>query len=310
MTTRFARTIAVAAAFLAVATIAASAKSARAADLIERVESHYNSIFVLQSGIYVTLAFGHEGRTYTESHRNTADLLELPLHYTRALTAAMAYAPDTSSLLMIGMGGGSTSWYLHEHMPDAAVTAVELDPEIVRLAEKYYGLREEPNFEIVTSDGRLFLLRDDDKYDVVFIDAYRGPFVPFHLLTTEFYEIVKTRLKPGGIVAQNIEPSTMLFDSSHATLAAVFDTVDFIHGGGNVVAMAYDGPRRTDEELRARAAERQAQFDFRYPLVDLVAERRRLVPEGEAAEPLTDDFAPVNILRAVEVHNRKWEDAQ
>lgn len=287
--------------------IAAASAAASAADLIEQVESYYNSIFVYRSGTYVTLAFGHEGRTYLESQRNTADLLELPFPYTRRFTAAAAYAPKLERLLMVGMGGGSTSWYLHAYIPQAEVTSVELDPEMVRLAEKYYGLKSKPNFAVVEQDGRLFLMRDENSYDVILLDAYRGPFVPFHLLTREFYEIVKAHLEPGGFVAQNIEPSTMLFDSTYATLLSVFDTVDFYPSGGNSIAIAYDGPRRSDEELMEMARRRQAQYGFRYDLPDLVASRRSHELPGEEIEVLTDDFAPVNLLQAIEVHNRKWE---
>ena len=252
----------------------AMGQAARASELLETVESHYNSIFVFRNSTYVTLAFGHKRRHYVESQRNTADLLELPVAYTKAMTAALAYVDKPDDLLMIGMGGGSITWYLHNHIPDARITAVELDPEMIRLAEKYYQLKPQPNYSIVESDGRLFLVRDKKSYDVIFIDAYRGPFVPFHLLTREYYELVKKRLKPGGIVAQNVEPSTMLFDSTYATLLEVFDRVDFIPGGGNVIAVAYDGPRRDAAELMRTAGEHETAYKLRYRLAPMIERRQ------------------------------------
>lgn len=288
--------------------ICALSTAAPAAEPIETVESHYNSIYVFQQGTYVTLAFGHKSRRYVESRRNTEDLLELPVEYTRALTAPLAYAEKLESLLIIGMGGGSTSWYLHKHLPDATVTAVELDPEMIRLADKYFGMKPGPGLEIVEADGRLFLVRDKTQRDVIFIDAYRGPFVPFHLLTKEFYELVKSRLAPGGVVAQNIEPSTMLFDSTYATLLEVFDQVDFIPGRGNVIAIAYDGERRAELDLMRAGRERQNAFGLRYKLTRMIGARRRHEKPGDDVKALTDDFAPVNILNAIEVHNRKWEE--
>ncbi|MGI9415737.1 MAG: spermidine synthase [Hyphomicrobiales bacterium] len=285
----------------------AMGQAARASELLETVESHYNSIFVIRNSTYVTLAFGHKRRRYVESQRNTADLLELPVAYTKAMTAALAYVDKPDDLLMIGMGGGSITWYLHNHIPDARITAVELDPEMIRLAEKYYQLKPQPNYSIVESDGRLFLVRDKKSYDVIFIDAYRGPFVPFHLLTREYYELVKKRLKPGGIVAQNVEPSTMLFDSTYATLLEVFDRVDFIPGGGNVIAVAYDGPRRDAAELMRTAGEHETAYKLRYRLAPMIERRKGHEKPGSDVQPLTDDFAPVNILKAVKVHNRKWQ---
>ncbi len=110
----------------------------------------------------------------------------------------------------------------------------------------------------VVADGRSFLMRDNDRWDIILIDAYRGPFVPFHLLTKEFYTLVKSRLAPGGVVVQNIEPSTMLFDSATATLNSVFPSVDLYDGGGNVVAVGYDGPSMRQSDLVARATAMQA----------------------------------------------------
>ena len=196
---------------------------------------------------------------------------------------------------------------MHKHLPEASVTAVELDAVMIDLAEKYFGMKPEPGLEIVEADGRLHLVRDDTRHDIILIDAYRGPFVPFHLLTKEFYALVKSRLKPGGIVAQNIEPSTMLFDSTHATLLEVFDQVDFIPSSGNVVAIAYDGDRRPELELMRAARERQKIYGLRYPLTRMIGARRRHEKPGDEVKALTDDFAPVNVLKAIKVHNRKWE---
>lgn len=289
------------------AVLALVAGQAVASELIETVESHYNSIYVIKDRSYVTLAFGHEERRYTESRRNTEDLLELPVSYTQTMTAALAYPETLENFMMIGMGGGSISWYLHKHIPKATVTAIELDGAMIELAEKYFDMKPEPGLEIVEADGRLALVRDKRKHDIVLIDAYRGPFVPFHLLTREFYELVKSRLKPGGIIAQNIEPTTMLFDSTYATLLTVFDQVDFIPSSGNVVAIAYDGERRPELDLMRAARERQKKYGLRYPLTRMIGARRRHEAPGDDVEPLTDDFAPVNQLKAIKVHNRKWE---
>ena len=158
----------------------------------------------------------------------------------------------------------------------------------------------------VVSDGRSFLMRDNDRWDMILIDAYRGPFVPFHLLTKEFYALVKSRLAPGGVVVQNIEPSTMLFDSATATLNSVFPSVDLYDGGGNVVAVAYNGPSMRQSDLMARAAVMQTRYNLRYPLATMLAGRRVLSrPTGKI---LTDDFAPVETMRAIEQNNEKWKD--
>lgn len=278
---------------------------AKAEQLLETLESPYNTIFVYQKKPYITLAFGHKKQRYIESRRNPNDLTALPISYTQSFTIALAYPEKLSSFLMIGMGGGSTSWYVHESLPNAKVTAIELDPEIVRLAEKYYGLKPAPRFNIVTRDGRLHILRDKTKHDCIFIDAYRGPFVPFHLMTKEFFTLVKKRLTKGGVVAQNIEPTTMLYDRTIATLAKVFDQVEVYSAGSNVVAIAYDGKAKPIEAVIKQAEERQAQHKFRYALPELVKTRAMHLDYDAKGPILTDDFAPVNTLKEIKNHNKK-----
>jgi spermidine synthase len=279
-------------------------------NLVESKESLYNNIYVYEQPPYLSMTFGYNRRIYTESMYNTQDDRDLPVDYTRFMTASLMYAKDVHSILEIGFGGGRTAWYLHRFLPDVAVTSVELDPTVVELAKKYFGIRDEPKFQVVNRDGRIFLTESKDRYDIILIDAYRGPFVPFHLLTREFYEIVKSHLAEGGVVAQNVEPSTMLFDSAVKTINAVFPQLDFYRADGNIVTVAYDGPERKPEDLAAIAHDRDKAYGLRYSLVDMLNQRRRIQIEGgqvidASAKVLTDDFAPVETLKNVERHNRK-----
>jgi spermidine synthase len=275
--------------------------------LIEERNSTYNNIYVYKDGPNMIMNFGHNKRFYTESVYNTKDELDLPVAYTRFMTVGLAYTSELQNLLEIGFGGGRTAWYLHKHVPSLDITCVELDPAVVELATKHFGVRAEDKFKINVADGRNYMVKSKESWNVIMIDAYRGPFVPFHLLTEEFFKVVKSKLKPGGVVVQNIEPSTMMFDSAVATIQKAFQNVELFDGGGNVVAVAYDGPRRTAAQLKARAEELQKQYSLRYPLPVLVAERR-LVTRTVKGKVLSDDFAPVESLLAIEKHNRKLEE--
>lgn len=278
--------------------------------LVEYRESVYNNIYVYREGPYISLTFGQNRKIYTESLYNTREPTELPARYTQMMTAALAYPPKLQSILEIGLGGGRTASYLHHYLPAAEITSVELDPVVFELARKYFNVKDDDKFKVVTKDGRLFLADTKAKYDIILIDAYRAPFVPFHLLTKEFYTIVRDHLGDGGVVAQNVEPSTMLFDASVKTIHAVFPQTEFYVADGNVVTLAYSGQSRTRQGLAGRAAERQAKYLLRYSLSDLLANRRLLPPDMETvdrgAKVLTDDFAPVDTLKAIERHNRKW----
>jgi len=287
---------------------AAPAQDSR--NLLESKESLYNNIYVYEQPPYVSMTFGHNRRIYTESVYNTRDDRDLPVEYTRFMTASLMYAKDLHSVLEIGFGGGRTSWYLHRFLPNVQVTSVELDPTVVELARKYFGIKEEPNFQVVNRDGRLFLQESKEHYDLILIDAYRGPFVPFHLLTKEFYQIVKEHLADGGVVAQNVEPSTMLFDSAVKTINAVFPQLDFYRADGNIVTVAYDGAERKPEDLAGVARDRDKAYGLRYSLLEMLSQRRHIqIAGGNVIDPnakvLTDDFAPVETLKNIERHNRK-----
>lgn len=272
-------------------------------DLLESRESVYNNIYIRQQGDLVTMQFGKNERFWTESVYDSSDPEALPVTYTRYLTAALAYPTEVGSILEIGLGGGRTASYLNIYMPEVPILSVELDPVVIEMAGQYFDVVENDTLSIEAVDGRIHLMRSEAKHDLIMVDAYRGPFVPFHMLTREFYLTAKRRLAEGGVLAQNIEPTTMLFDSAVATLASVFDNVDLYPSGGNVVAIAYDGAPQDQAILLGRAEALQAAHGFRYPLPDLIAERRILTSTPEA-EPLVDDFAPVEMLKSIERHNQ------
>jgi len=273
--------------------------------LLAQVDSLYNDISVYQraDGLRM-MTFGAKRLHYVESMANPDDALDLPVAYTRAMTVGLAYASDLTRAAIIGLGGGRTAWYYHKSVPKLDFTAAELDPAVVKLSEAYFNVRPEKNFAIVVEDGRVWLTRTDKDFDVILIDAYRGPFVPFHLLTKEFYQLVAKHLRPGGVAVQNVEPTTMLFDSAVATIKSAFQHVVFLRGGGNIVILAYNGPVKDEATLERQAATRTQLYHLRYPLTDILA--RRFTPQwNEKTKPLTDDFAPVEYLKAIARHNEK-----
>jgi spermidine synthase len=288
---------------------------------------------VYKTGTNVSLTFGLNQKIYTESVYNTADELELPADYNRYMTSSLIYPKKIESILEIGAGGGRIAWYLHHFVPAAQITTVEIDPAVVEMAHKYFAIKDEQNFHMVTRDGRLFLADSKQQYDVILLDAYRGPFVPFHLLTKEFYQTVKNHLAPGGVIAQNVDPTTMLFDAAVKTVQSVFPHVEFYDANrsGNVVMIAYDGDAISRGDLAVMADKRQSEYHPRYDFLKMLKDRFELKTvvldqvthidvvnqngmETSEIDPkakiLTDDFAPVESLKAIERHNEKWTNHQ
>ncbi|MDI6811962.1 MAG: fused MFS/spermidine synthase [Desulfitobacteriaceae bacterium] len=130
---------------------------------------------------------------------------------------------------ILGSAGG-TMLGLFEHwvrptIPDLTLTGVEIDPDVIPLGQKYFGLTGSEG-PVVNADARTFLHTRSDQADLIVVDAYTQQiYIPFHLSTQEFYQDVKTHLTPGGILALNINaisPSSRLLRSFQHTLATVF----------------------------------------------------------------------------------------
>ena len=272
--------------------------------VIEKVESEYNNVFVIKQGQMLYMNFGYRNSQYVESVYDMLDRGSLAARYTRYMTIAAAYLDRFERGAFVGLGGGRTASYLVDSFPQLSLEIAELDPEVIRLAKKYFAVKESERLKISAQDGRIFLTRSKATYDAVFLDAYRGPFVPFHLLTREYFEIVKKHLRPGGVVAQNVEPSTMVLDSAIRTIGAVFKNVDTYEAGGNVVIIAYDGQPIPPARLRERAAALSKQYKLRYNLVELMAAKQEIKPQA-GAKLLTDDFAPVEMLKTIKRHNER-----
>ncbi|MEA2907615.1 MAG: hypothetical protein QOI12_5002 [Alphaproteobacteria bacterium] len=268
---------------------------------IAHVESEYNDIYINKRRGELTMAFQLKGWDYTESVTNLRDPDELVLRYAQVMPIATLYPEEPKKILMLGLGGGSLSTYLGRFMPEATIDTVEIDRRVIEAAKKYFGLRETPRIRYLEGDGRVFLNRNKQLYDLILLDAYRGGFVPFHLLTKEFYALLKQRLTPAGAIASNVHDGTKLYHSTVKTLGEVFPTLDlYPSGSGEVIAVGSLNPALDKDALASRAAALQERYKFRYPLQDAL--RRRMDnPKAEAAggELITDDFAPVNLYDTI-----------
>lgn len=268
----------------------------------ERIETEYNNIFIVQKGDFLSMTFRLKGENTRQSVLNLRDRGQLPLPHSHYQTLAAVHAGRLRTMLMVGLGGGSVSEYFLRHVPELHVTSVELDPGVVAAAKKYFGVEEHARHRIATGDGRVFLARNKAKYDIVMIDAFRGGYVPFHLLTHEFYTLLASRLEPDGVAVLNLRAGTQLFDSSMVTLRRTFKTVEVYEWSGNAIVLARLEPPMTPEQRLARAAERQAQYKFRYDLRPLLKDEAQIALKE--ARLLTDDFAPVNLYDSIEGQRR------
>jgi spermidine synthase len=273
---------------------------------IAHVETEYNDVFITRRQNQLVMSFQVKGWDYTESATNLADPDDLPLRYAQVMSIAAIYPAAPRKVLMLGLGGGSISTYLGRFLPEAAITTVEIDPGVITAAKTYFGLRETERLRYRAGDGRVVLNRSSELYDLILLDAYRGGYVPFHLLTREFYTLVKQRLAPGGAAAFNVHDGSKLYASTIRTLGEVFPALDLYPTGiGEVIAVA-SATALDKQTLALRAAQLQERHGFRFPLPQLL-QRRMDNPQGQAAngDLITDDFAPADVYDVMGKDPRK-----
>ncbi len=198
------------------------------------------------------------------------------------------------SLAMIGLAGGTVPKQYTRFFGPIPIDGVEIDPEIVEVGRRYFAMTE-PNLNVIVADGRAFLSRSSRRYTVVGIDAYRLPYIPWHLTTVEFFQEVRDHLTEDGVVAVNVGHTRdyRLVETIAATLEQVFPSVHAIDvpGSLNTILVATVQPTEPENLL----ANRSLMDD---PILQQIAEEAwanlREIEPGPLV--LTDDRAPVEML--------------
>jgi spermidine synthase len=133
-------------------------------------------------------------------------------------------APKVERVAMLGNAAGTAARAFAEYYPGVQMDGVELDPAVSSAGRRFFELGRIPNLTVHDLDARAYLRRTDRRYDVIIVDAYRPPYVPFYLATREFFELVRERLNPGGVVALNVATTPddhRLAEEIGGTLASV-----------------------------------------------------------------------------------------
>ena len=278
--------------------------------LILDMDSFYNHIHLADENGTRYMDFDN----LRQSAMLLSDPWELRLRYTRFLALAPAFRPEPQRVLILGLGGGSFPKRLYRDFPQVVVDVVDIDPEIITIAKRYFQVPEDSRLRLHLRDGRRFLRETTDKYDLIFLDAYNSDTIPFHLTTQEFYREVEAHLAPGGFVVSNIigalrGPRSPFFRAMYRTLADTFSTVYVVptyYGGSafllseiNILLFATrDTTRMTRAEFMGRVGRVGGKL---VPASELMEYASHLLefPIATSDVPiLTDDYAPVEVLRA------------
>jgi spermidine synthase len=207
--------------------------------------------------------------------------------------------PAPRDALLIGLAGGTVARQLTAAYGPIPIEGVEIDPEIYSVAREYFALDELMNLDVIVADGRYALKSSDDEFDLIGVDAYRQPYIPFQLTSREFFQEVSDHLRPGGVAVVNAGRTTSdfrLVEALGATMRSVFP---------HVVAIDVDRYTNTilvgsEESLSAKSLARNMdRFGDTSPVQD-VAQWSLTSGNIRAIEPgglvFTDDRAPVELV--------------
>jgi spermidine synthase len=205
--------------------------------------------------------------------------------------AALEQPPERVAIL--GNAAGTAARMYGHYFPEARVDGVEIDGELTEIGRRFFDLSG-PNLHTHTADARPWLRRSEGGYDVIVVDAYRQPYIPFYLTTSEFFDLVRDRLRPGGAVVVNVghpEDSDELERAVAATMATAFPTVlrDPLEDS-NTLLLGSTAPASPERLLAAIGG-------LPDDLGNLAAiESQRIAPMLAGGPVYTDDKAPVEWL--------------
>lgn len=291
----------------ALVSLAASRPAAARIKTVYEKDSFYHRIRVEEDQEARYLYFN---RTL-QSAMNLNDTTALRLIYSRYASLGLAFRPDAKKLMLIGLGGGSIPKKYQKEFPALEMDIAEIDPEVIEVAKKYFHFQESRNVRVYAQDGRLFLTRSSQRYDVILLDAYFTDAIPFHLTTREFFRTAERRLTPNGIIVVNIigavtGPGGRITRSIAKTLKEVFPQIYLfptrradnasLDTTQNVIAVATKERQRTDIREIVGRAQGIGRGLFPEPVKDLAVSYVATAIPDHDVPVLTDDYAPTDSL--------------
>lgn len=210
-------------------------------------------------------------------------------------------AAAPTNALLLGLAGGTVARQLTAAFGPIPITGVEIDPEIAAVGREYFGLDELPNVDVVVADGRYALKTLDQSFDLIGVDAYRQPYIPFQLTSREFFQGVSDHLSPDGVAVVNAGRTATdyrLVDALSATMRDVFPYVTAIDVAryNNTILVGSNVPLSA-----AALAARTEQLPATSPVRDVAewslssGDIRSIAPDPNALV-FTDDKAPVEMV--------------
>jgi len=216
--------------------------------MIYETESSYNYIQVIERDSYRYLRL-NEGQGMHSVYHPT--LLNYRGPWSQVLVAPyfndVPHEIDSiNEIAIVGLAAGTTARQADAVYEELTIDGFEIDPKIVEVGRKYFDMNQS-NLNVFVQDGRWGLAHVDKRYDIISVDAYRPPYIPWHMTTVEFFKLVHDRLSDDGVLTINIGRSPLdrtLVNDLGTTIGEVFPTLFIMDlpGSFNTILFATKSP--------------------------------------------------------------------
>ena len=265
-----------------IALVVWSMSSPAAGTLEHEEQSAFSRIRIRRDGDVRAMTFVRDnGQEAVQSRVNLNSPETLLSPYAHGMFASYLYQPQPRRVLIVGLGGGAMVRFLTHHEPQVQIDAVEIDPVVVQLADRFFEVRSGGNVRVHTADAVKFVESTTDRFDLILMDAFLRPSgdtdatgVPTRLKTVEFLGRLKQALAPGGVVAFNVNEHARMADDIASVAAAFGHAVVYrCPPSQNKVVVAVEGNLPTDDEVRSRVGALEARFGGALSFAEILRNR-------------------------------------
>jgi spermidine synthase len=281
-----------------IALLSANQTLKNSAGQVYETESSYNYIQVQQKDGYTLLRLNDGQGVHSIYHPNT---MEYNGPWELFSVGPFFYADrkpsDVKRMAIVGLAAGTAARQATAIYGDIPIDGFELDGEIVEVGRKYFGLNL-PNLNVYIGDGRLNLNRSRNRYDIIAIDAYRPPYIPAHMTTREFFEIVANHLTDEGVLTINVGSvpgDRRLINGLATTMKTQFASIHIMDLPGTLNTMIFATKQPTTKENFAANLMALSQDPAVQPLLihTMSLTYTNLKGGYETTTVFTDDLAPI-----------------
>ena len=244
------------------------ADSSQSKLLEQLIAGTYDKPFIEDCG---PLRYLHFDLDNVQSVMRLDDPDALCLAYTRKMMAFLLFNSEPRHILQLGLGGGSLAKFCYRHLPGAAITVSEIDPNVLALREEFHVPLDDQRFRVVQGNGVEYIARrDSGREDVILVDACDRAGLSPTLATSDLYPNLRRRLSVNGVLVMNLCGDETDVEGHIARIRGVFGqrliTLPAKEDGNLIVLGFRKQPQQWDgAQLDVHARKLQERFGLAFP---------------------------------------------